>query len=492
MVTPVILFPQEVCDNGVDDDGDSLIDLNDEDCSCSLNYSLIPNPSFEDSLCCPTSVTQTSCTNLWEQASEGTSDYFHMCGLLNGISSPSPPMPIPDGEAFVGFLNGGLSASTKEYIGICLMPDTFIIDNTSYVVEFYIGFGVERDLDFYSASSDSPVEICIYGNPNCSNLPFEGIKCPLLSPTPDWRLLGCVEVAGEDEWVKTSIEFTAPEQIEAIAIGPNCEDAPFGEDLTYYFIDHITSFEAATAPIISIVSGLPCLENTTLGIPNLENVSYQWYHDGVAIIDAISTTYEVPPGSESEGNYQIVLTDSSGCFTTTPFEYLLEGYPVADLGADTVLCKNNILVLGENNVGDSFLWNTGETTSSIVIENNGLYSVTVSNECGEDYDEVYALTDEDHLNCYFEFPNAFTPDGDGINDGFGVLTDCCLTRYSLQVFSRWGEKVFESSSVDTTWDGTYKGKPAPSDAYSWLVIYEISHGAERTAKKAGGEVVLIR
>jgi len=165
---------------------------------------------------------------------------------------------------------------------------------------------------------------------------------------------------------------------------------------------------------------------------------------------------------------------------------------VADLGADTVLCKNNILVLGENNVGDSFLWNTGETTSSIVIENNGLYSVTVSNECGEDYDEVYALTDEDHLNCYFEFPNAFTPDGDGINDGFGVLTDCCLTRYSLQVFSRWGEKVFESSSVDTTWDGTYKGKPAPSDAYSWLVIYEISHGAERTAKKAGGEVVLIR
>jgi len=487
-----LVFGQEICDNALDDDGDGVIDLNDENCHCGNEYSMIPNPSFEDTLCCPQSISKISCLESWEQGSDGTSDYFHSCGIVMSNSSPIAPVPIPNGEGFVGFLNGGIvSPLSKEYIGVCLQDNSMKKDSF-YTFELFVGFGTEQTEDFYSGASDSPFELCVYGNSDCVNLPFEGSECPLTSVTPGWVQIACVELTGENEWVKTIIEVTSPKEIEALIIGPNCEEATFGEDLTYYFLDQISLFESAIAPLVSISSGLPCLENATLKVPEIEGVLYQWYQNGIAIEGATENNFTVPEGITNEGLYQVRLTDSTGCFISTPFEYLLEGYPVADLGADTVLCKNNFLELGEFNVGDTFLWSTGETSSSIIVTANGLYSVTVSNECGEVYDEVYALSDEDHLDCTFEVPNAFTPDNDGINDHFGALSDCCLNSYRIQVYSRWGTKVFESTDINDTWDGRWKDKPAPIDAYVWLAVYEVSHGAKTTLKKAKGDLLLIR
>jgi hypothetical protein len=65
----------EICNNGIDDDGDGLIDLNDPDCDCSgfsnstTVPSLIPNPSFEQMNCCPSSYSQMSCATTWVQLS---------------------------------------------------------------------------------------------------------------------------------------------------------------------------------------------------------------------------------------------------------------------------------------------------------------------------------------------------------------------------------------------------------------------------------------
>ena len=80
------LFAQEICDNGVDDDSDGLIDLNDPDCQCAgitgssaSVQDLIPNSSFEDTDCCPSSFSQLNCAQNWVQASNATSDYFNTC-----------------------------------------------------------------------------------------------------------------------------------------------------------------------------------------------------------------------------------------------------------------------------------------------------------------------------------------------------------------------------------------------------------------------------
>jgi len=68
-----------------------------------------------------------------------------------------------------------------------------------------------------------------------------------------------------------------------------------------------------------------------------------------------------------------------------------------------------------------------------------------------------------------EIFNSFTPNGDGINDTWGVPDLRYFTGVRVQVFDRNGERLFYSESADTRWDGTYKGKEMPVGTYFWVV-----------------------
>ncbi|OFY68968.1 MAG: hypothetical protein A3G23_10430 [Bacteroidetes bacterium RIFCSPLOWO2_12_FULL_37_12] len=65
-------------------------------------------------------------------------------------------------------------------------------------------------------------------------------------------------------------------------------------------------------------------------------------------------------------------------------------------------------------------------------------------------------------------PNAFTPDGDGINDVFEIKNSF-VKEYWLQIFDRWGLLIYETHNPFEFWDGTYKGKKVMMDAYAYLV-----------------------
>lgn len=66
-------------------------------------------------------------------------------------------------------------------------------------------------------------------------------------------------------------------------------------------------------------------------------------------------------------------------------------------------------------------------------------------------------------------PNAFTPNGDGINDRFGVEAQGIKT-FNMKIFNRWGELVFESENIKDTWDGTFRGtKITSTDVYVYKV-----------------------
>ena len=77
----------------------------------------------------------------------------------------------------------------------------------------------------------------------------------------------------------------------------------------------------------------------------------------------------------------------------------------------------------------------------------------------------YTLYLEPNLSVYF--PSAFTPDNDGMNDCFEVKSaGASNDGYTLQIFNRWGEIVFESNDLDACWDGTYKGENLPLGMYT--------------------------
>ena len=80
-------------------------------------------------------------------------------------------------------------------------------------------------------------------------------------------------------------------------------------------------------------------------------------------------------------------------------------------------------------------------------------------------------------------PNSFSPDGDGINDFFGIRGQG-ITDFQIEIFNRWGQMVFKSHSIDDKWDGTFKNKALPTGTY----IYKVkttSYGDEQLLVKSG-------
>lgn len=85
---------------------------------------------------------------------------------------------------------------------------------------------------------------------------------------------------------------------------------------------------------------------------------------------------------------------------------------------------------------------------------------------------------------------AFTPNGDGINDLWLVTSGSqCATKISANVFNRYGNKVFESNNYQNNWNGTYEGKPLPDGTYYFMVRYTLING---TVVEQKGNVTILR
>lgn len=92
---------------------------------------------------------------------------------------------------------------------------------------------------------------------------------------------------------------------------------------------------------------------------------------------------------------------------------------------------------------------------------------------------------------YLYFPNAFTPDGNDINDTYGVV-GAGITNFSLKIFNRWGNEVFSTTDPGVLWDGNLpSGQPAPMDVY---VVKYMASSYFRPDKKYEGisSVTLVR
>jgi gliding motility-associated-like protein len=80
-------------------------------------------------------------------------------------------------------------------------------------------------------------------------------------------------------------------------------------------------------------------------------------------------------------------------------------------------------------------------------------------------------------------PNAFTPNKDGNNEWFPYSAEVKQPAFVVCVYSRWGEKIFDSQEQGTTkWDGQYKGELVPAGVYVYLVTYRGCDGNTRTDK----------
>lgn len=188
-------------------------------------------------------------------------------------------------------------------------------------------------------------------------------------------------------------------------------------------------------------------------------------------------------GYNASGTYMDTFPASNGCDSIRIINLAVQGAPNPDLGNVTDFCMGDSLVLSPGQFS-TYLWQDGTTQDHFVVKNPGTYNVTVSNACSSASKSITISSKK----CFINFPNAFTPNNDGKNDLFLVLTQFQLQDYDLSVFNRWGQKVFETRDQSKGWDGTINGMVQDSGAYVWYCSFKNSTNTSYLK----GTVILIR
>ena len=93
--------------------------------------------------------------------------------------------------------------------------------------------------------------------------------------------------------------------------------------------------------------------------------------------------------------------------------------------------------------------------------------------------------------CHYYIPNAFTPNKDGINEGFRMEHKYCkIEDFVMQIFDRWGNMLFETHDENEYWDGSFKGERLAPGVFVYSIRFRFS-GSERIENKKG-DVTLLR
>lgn len=154
------------------------------------------------------------------------------------------------------------------------------------------------------------------------------------------------------------------------------------------------------------------------------------------------------------------------------FRLMIKPAAVANLGKDRVKCEDTLLVLSAQPCADCiYTWSNGSRTNMTTIEDPGTYWLKIENSNGCNSIDTVTI-DQTKCHCTLYIPNAFTPNQDGLNDLFKPIYHCDIESYSLRIFNRWGDLIYETNDPTEAWDGRYKGRIVKQDIYNYLLSYK--------------------
>ena len=221
-----------------------------------------------------------------------------------------------------------------------------------------------------------------------------------------------------------------------------------------------------------------------------QQIEYLWHMpDGNTHNEA--SLYFPSLGLHHSGLYTLIASNNHNCDTIAEVSVIVNPIPDVSLGHSDTTCITDPIWLEPGIWYTSYKWQDGSTRSSYLATQEGTYWVEVSDENGCSNIAWITL-----VPCDIELliPNAFTPNGDGLNDVFGpLMPQIMLENYTMLIYNKWGQLVFETRDISKGWDGTFNGKPAMQDMYAYIITYELpSYFRDRTPRQVHGSVMLIR
>jgi gliding motility-associated-like protein len=208
--------------------------------------------------------------------------------------------------------------------------------------------------------------------------------------------------------------------------------------------------------------------------------------------------YQLPWGAQAfnAGTYSDTLRSAKGCDSLVRTVNLFR-----DSISTSVQKSNDISCLQPSaqlraSGGASYAWSPPGGLDNIQVYNpvaspaaTTTYQVqiTKANGCVAT-DTITVFVGTGNPDNAFLVPNAFTPDGDGKNDCFGVRQWGAVKHLQLMIYNRWGQLVFQATDPSACWDGRYKGTPLPTATFVYMITAETPCGP--VVRK--GTVTLVR
>lgn len=202
------------------------------------------------------------------------------------------------------------------------------------------------------------------------------------------------------------------------------------------------------------------------------------------------------------GFYSVTITNSDGCTVDFSTIVTTQNLPAEALflPTDTIMCQGNPIILNATTpFATDYIWE-GESAfysqnlphdSTFIVTYPGIYNVNISNYCGG-FSQFVEVTEED-CGCYPYIPNAFTPNNDGRNDEFFVYANCLLQDFEINIYDRFGGRVFISNDINDGWDGTINGKNVLNGVYVYVVTFKaLNEKGKLESQMLSGDVTILR
>ncbi|MDM8160179.1 gliding motility-associated C-terminal domain-containing protein [Labilibaculum sp. K2S] len=190
---------------------------------------------------------------------------------------------------------------------------------------------------------------------------------------------------------------------------------------------------------------------------------------------------------KENGHYCLEVTDANGNTESDCLEINLLPTPKIDLGQDLESYADKKIVLDAGTPNCFYKWVTGDITRKITVQTEGRYWVEVttdSNCTASDTIDVAFLENYPYVGL----PKAFSPNGDGHNDKLFIRGED-VKEVTLIIYNRLGQKLFETTNINSGWDGFFKGQMQDIDVYVYVLEVTFLDG-KKVMKK--GNVALLR
>lgn len=286
------------------------------------------------------------------------------------------------------------------------------------------------------------------------------------------------EIDGVEYPASPSVKVTFPKagqkDVKLNYVGGCSDLLSTGDKITIYAMPQVVKWDTVL-----------CGDDLQLDAQN-EGYTYSWKN---AQSQEIGTSQKL--SITKSGTYKAHISQQ-GCTGISEFKIELEELPVLPLATEQFICpeEGDKIVLNPGSAFKKYEWiNEGITNENLEVNEVGVYPLRLYGDSLCVAEKNIQVLEECPPVLFV--PNAFSPNGDGLNDVFGVIS-FYVKQFEITIYNEWGEVVYHSTNVEDTWDGIYREEKAISGTYAYVVSYGSTENGELVSKEISGSITLIK